>query len=447
MRLHSLLILSWMVLWAILPGHAGDNSASGKGRKKMQRILFHPAPTVEWLKGLKVETLGKSPKGTWLAADDAVALELLKRDKTTLALYPTLAVYQEAMEGLKGTEVSEAIHLRLILVESNPQTESVPDFYFPEREGLEALAVAALAPGAPSSLDVAFRSQLDLFLGFNGVEPYRGQDKISLLSGLFEAVNRLNWEEEGLRRHPLVDLESLDPGLEKSRKELALETQRGERALGIKFDHEPSGRVFDQLKRGVFATPVDEMLVRGISEGHEPVQKWKDGFVSIWPEFSLQNIPMGDKEKTFLYFDAGQCHADFLSSTKSQLIWKFEKQSKISKAADASSYIAGLRLSLILQLLGRRSLVAKFNPALADRMGKQAEMEIAGIKTFLALHKPWRRDRKGVAGIRAELQSSVPEAEFWRSWSAAKFWDFEQERMGWIVDAKAKVLTQIPAGL
>ena len=60
--------------------------AKRKGPSMTERILFHPSPRDEWLKGLQAETLGKVPKGSWLSTDDATALELVKRDRLTAAL-------------------------------------------------------------------------------------------------------------------------------------------------------------------------------------------------------------------------------------------------------------------------------------------------------------------------------------------------------------------------
>lgn len=418
--------------------------AKRKGHSMTQRILFHPAPTVEWLKGLQVENLGKIPKGTWLAAEDAAALELVKRDKATLALYPSREAYAEAVEGLSGTEIAEAVELRRAIVEGNPQTRSVPDFYFLEREGLTAIAVAEAESG--KDLDAAFRAQVQVLAQLNGPDSYKGQDKLSLLDGLFDDLNKLNWEEEALRRHPGVTLVPLDPALEKSRKDLALELKRAERSLGVKYDHEPTGRVLDRLERGIFARPLDENLVRGIAEGHEPVQKWKDGFVSVWGEYALQNIPMADKEKTILYFDGGHCRGDFMSSTKGQLLRRFERQSRIPKSDDAAAYLAQLRLAVAIECLGRQGLVAGFNPALGDRIGRHAALEASHLKSFLAASKPWRKTG-AKTGLRAELQATLRETDFWRALAAAKHWDFEQERMDWIATAKAKVLSHLPQGM
>lgn len=444
--LHRLLVLSFLLFWSGR-SEAGAKTAKRKGPSMTERILFQSTPSSDWISGLKVEVLGKSPKGTWLAADDATALELLKRDKTTLALYPTRAVYIEAMEGLKEAEVTEAIHLRLALVEGNPESNSVPDFYFSEREGLEAIAAAADASGKGAALDAAFAAQLDAIRSINGPDAYRGQDKISLLEGIFEDLNKLNWEEEALRRHPNVGLPPLEPALEKSRKELALEIQRAERQVGVKYDHEPEGRVLNRLERGIFAKPLDEKLVKGIADGHEPVHKWKDGFVAIWGEYQLQQVPMADKEKTFLYFDAEECTGEFMSLTKAQLTQAFNRKSKQTKASDAAAYLSRLRLTLVLELLGRQEPVGKFNPALQVKFGTQAKREIAALQSFLASQHPWRKPSKPAVALRAELQAPLKEIDYWRAWTAAKFWAHEQESLDRLSAAKGKVISLLPKDL
>lgn len=440
---HRLFFLPCLLLFVVPARGDKAKAEKRKGPPMTERILFQTAPTVEWLKGLKTETLGRIPKGTWLAADDATSLELLKRDKTTLALYPTRAEYIEAMEGLAEDEKTEAIKLRLALVEGNPRTESIPDWFFFERDGLEAIAIAMAGGAVP--LEAAYKGQVDVLLNLNGSDPYRGQDKLTLLNGAFGDLNRLNWEEEALRRHPGVNLPPLDPALDRTRKDLALEIQRAERSLGVKYDHEPTGRVLDRLERGVFAKPFDERVVRGIHDGHEPVQKWKDGFVAIWGEYQLGQVPMVDKEKTILFFDADHALGIFLGLTPSQRMVAFGRQSKVAKSTDASTYLARLKAVAALELLGRRAPIAKFNPTLADRFAKQGELELQDLRSFLATQKPWTRS----AGkpIRQVLEASLKEMDFWAAWAAAKFWSEDQDRIQGLKAAKAKVLAALPKDL
>jgi hypothetical protein len=360
-----------------------------------------------------------------------------------MVLYATRADHDEAMEGLAKDEKAEAIKLRLSLVEGNPRTETIPDWFLFERDALEAIAIAS--GGGDGPLDAAFRSQVDLLLGLNGADPYRGQDKLTLLNGAFGDLNRLNWEEEALRRHPSVTLPPLDPALDKARKELALEIQRAGRALGVANANAPTGRVLDRLERGVFAKPYDEIVVRGIHDGHEPVQKWKDGFVAIWGEYQLGQVPMADKEKTILFFDADHALGIFLGLTPAQRMAAFGRQSKVPKSADASAYLARLKAVAMLELLGRRTHVAKFNPALADRFARHGELELRDLHAFLAAQKPWSRSRS--KPLRSVLEAPLKEMDFWAAWSAAKFWSEEQDRIDGIKAAKAKVLAALPKDL
>ena len=437
MRLPRLSILSWLVFWAVMPIEADARSEKGKGRPMTQRILFHPAPTSEWVKGLKVETLGRIPRGAWLSVDDATALELLKRDKSTLMLYPTREEYQEAMEGLSEAETAEAVGLHHSIIAADPKSYSMP--YFSER-GLSILSAIASGSNEPGTAGTdsrsAFNRQLNLLRVIGGGDDDGGFGAISLFSSVFDPINELNWEVESLHKHVGDALPPVEPDLEKSRRELALQLQLGEKKQGVKYDHEPDGRVFVRLERGIYATPIDAMLVRGIRDGHEPVLEWKDGFVCAWSEFQFDEYPMKSKKKQILYFNANYFRTDHMSLTKSQLRVRFSKRGKLPLEDDAREHLANLKLGVVLNLGKKSKAAVKFDAPLADRMSRHAEMEAESLRKLLAAYPIWRKKKAYVPEeIRSESTAAIIEVEFWNAWAARNQWYLIQPQVEKVLSA------------
>lgn len=424
MRLKRLLILSWLVLRAVLPVEAGVRSEKGKGHPMTQRILFHPAPTADWVKGLKVETLGKIPRGIWLAADDATALELLKRDKSTLMLYPARAELNEAMEGLTEAETAEAVTLRLALVEANPQNESMVNFFTRARTTLAGMAAVSNMPGsAGSEMRSAYNRQLELLRILRGGDDKGGFGAVSLLEGAFAKLNLLNWEVEALHGHVGDALPPAEPDLDKSRLDLALQLELGSKKHGAHPGYVPKGRVDERLERGIHATPFDERLVRGIREGGEPVQEWKDGFVCIWSERQFGQLPIKEKKKAILYYDARTCQSDFMTLTKSQLLIRFSRRAKLSRAEDARAYLAQLKLEAVLELRNKEAGAARFEKPIAESMSRHAGKEAESLRQMLAGAPIWRQKQaSGTDEIKAEMASALSEVEFWNAWATRSQW-------------------------
>lgn len=440
MRLQRLFILSLLAFRAVLPIEAGVRSEKGKGNPMTQRILFHGAPTADWVKGLKVETLGKIPKGTWLAADDATSLELLKRDKSTLMLYPARAELNEAMEGLTEAETAEAVTLRLALVEANPQNESMPEFGARMLATLAGMATVSNEPGsAGTDMRSEFDRQLELIRILRGGDDNGGFGAVSVFEGAFARLNLLNWEVEALRRHVGEALPPVEPELEKSRLDLALQLELGSKKHGAHRDYIPTGRVNERLERGIHATPFDERLVRGIREGHEHVQEWKDGFVCLWSEHQFDQFPMKEKKKGILYFDAQACQGDFMTLTKSQLKIRFSKRAKLSRPDDAREYLARLKLDVVLDLRVKAKGAARFEKPIAEAMSRHAGKEAESLRLLLAGNPVWRK--KPVSGreeIKAEAASTLAEVEFWNAWAARNHWSLIQPMLENIIASLRK---------
>lgn len=431
MRAHSILFLSCTVLWTLLPIQAGVKSAKGKGPVMTQRILFHPAPTPDWVKGLQVETLGRLPKGTWMAVDDATALELLKRDKSTLMLFPTGEDYREFIQGLDEKEVAEAVAKKHALVAADPKSYSLPFFSLEAMGLLSASASGSNAQGEEGkAMREEFRLQLSRLRIFSGGEDDGGAGPISLLDGAFDPQNELNWEEEALRKHVGGKLPPLDPILEKSRRDLALALELGMRRLGAKYEHEPTGRVWAGLERGVYATPLDEKLVQGIRSSHEPVLEWKGGFVVAWKEFEFDHLPMKEKKKQILYFDADVFRAEHMSFTRSQLRLRFAKRASQPLEVDAREYLARLKLDAILNLWRKVAAVARFDKPLSERMTRQVELESESLRHLLAAYPIWRKEVDISADqVRAGSEAAIGELEFWNAWAARNHWHLQQEQL------------------
>lgn len=429
--LHRLLILSCLALWCAFPTEGKSKPAKRKGPPMKQRILFHPAPTVEWLKGLQVETLGKIPKGTWLAADDAVALELLKRDKSTLMIYPTREDYQEMMEGLSEAEIAEVMSRKHAVVSSDPKAFTLPAFSERSMHLLSASASGSNEPGAfGQAMRTLFEREIQFLRVLMGGDDNGGIGAVSLFSNAFEPLNELNWEEEVLRKHVGAGLPPLDPSLEKSRSDLALHLQRGERKHGAKYDHEPTGRVWARLERGVYAVPLDTLLVEGIRSSHEPVVEWKDGFVCLWQESAFDQYPMKEKKKQILYFNGKRFQAEHMGLTRSQLRLRIAKRAKMPREDDAREYLADLKLDAVLDLGCKLKAAERFDKPLSEMMSRHLGLETESLRKLLAAYPIWRKARKYTQEeINAGSSLALKELEFWNAWAAANHWPLQQEQL------------------
>lgn len=393
-----------------------------------ERILFHPDPTVAWLKGLKVETLGRIPKGTWLAADDAVALELLKRDRMTLMLYPTREEYQEAIEGLDEAERGKAVALRQEILGFDPKSFSLPDFSGRSLAILSMAASGSEDPGpAGAGMRQAFKRHLGLIQVYAGGEDEGGSGKVPLLDGMLEPLNTLNWEERVLGGHVGDALPSLDAALQASRKSLVLAIQQAMRRLGAKYEQEPTGEFLADLARGVFASPLDTTLVKGIRSSREPVLEWKDGFVCVWKESGFDHFPMQEKKKRILYFNARAFESEFRGLTAAQVRMSFEKRSRQPIEGDAREYLAQLKLSALLALRKKLAAVGRFDAKLSESMATQAELETASLRALLAAYPIWRAPKTHTPeDVKAAAASEIKDMEFWNGWVSAKQWHEQQ---------------------
>lgn len=440
MRPHSLLFLSCTVLWTLLPIQAGAKSAKGKGQAMTQRILFHPAPTTDWVRGLQVETLGRIPKGSWMAVDDASALELLKRDKSTLMLFPTREEYQEAMEGLDEAQTAKAVAMRQAVNAADPKSFSLPDYTEAVMSRLSASAAGSDEPGgAGQAMRASFDRELDLLVLMSGGNGEWGAGAVTLFSSSYDPLNELNWEEEALRKHVGDRLPPLDSALEGSRRDLALRLQQGMKRHGAKIDQEPTGRSWAGLERGIFVTPMDERLVSGIRSSHEAALEWKDGFVCAWKESGFGILPMKEKKKQILYFDAGVFRAEHGGLTVSQLRIRFARRAAQPLEADAREYLARLKLDAVLDLAGKLKPAARFDKPLADLMSRHLEAEKQGLRKLLSAYPIWRKSQKpSLEQIKAESAAALKDLEFWNAWAARNSWHLEQEQVEGFISAMRK---------
>jgi hypothetical protein len=199
---------------------------------------------------------------------------------------------------------------------------------------------------------------------------------------------------------------------------------------GALYEQEPTGKSLPSLERGVFATPLDPILVKGIRSSHEPVLEWKDGFVCLWNESQFDQVPMKGKKKRILYFNAKVFQAENTGLTPGQIRASLEKRSKRPLEEDAREYLADLKLDATLALLRRGKAVARTEKALGEAMARHAELEIESLRALLAEYAIWRKAKTSTLDqVKSEAAAMIPELEFWNAWVSRKMWALQQEQL------------------
>lgn len=392
-----------------------------------QRVLFHPSPTAEWAKSLQVDALGRAPKGAWLAASDADALELLKRDRLTAMLYPSREAYDEAMEALPGPQIAEAVEKRLKTWTSEAESWILPHLFEREKGFLRRLG------GNPSAR--AFLEPHLAILDKALIEGrYRNWQVTELLEALFEDLNYLIQDLESLEGRFGGRLPPQPAGLKAARLEAAVGLERALQRHGRKQGVPATGRVHANIKRGALIAPLDKGLVDGLEDAHRPVQAWKDGFVTPWEDWDLENLESRGKRVEILYFSEDGFLGDFLPLTPAQRARRLEKAAGRAATTGPADHLADLQVAFILTAGNAGRRLAGAEAGLAEQVARLRQSEVEALGALLA-QTPGAQGRSGGA-LAAEAEAGAAEAAFWLSWSAASRWMDIQEDLEKVLLAK-----------
>jgi hypothetical protein len=409
-----------------------------------RRILFHPAPDADWAKGLKPDVLGRSPAGTWLAVSDADALELLRRDRATLPLFATRQEFDEAMEGLDPAQAAEAVDKRLKVWSAGAASHVLPHLLAEEKRFLAALAKDSLeAPSSRGGARQFYLRQFGILDRLLIADRFRNWEPARLMETAFDELNELNRDVESLSARYGGLLPAPEPGLAEIRESLADALKQAMQRQGLRKGASPSGKVHANLKRGVYATPLDPVRVEGIREGHEPVQEWRNGYVTLWPDWDLGTLERGGGKADILYLDEAEFYRDHLLLTASQKAVAWGRRLKPVGSADLAAHLAERQLAVILIEMRAAPGFEAAEPVLAGEMRNHMKAETEALREGLALAAPSLKLPKG--GLLETGERGVAEMSFWLSWAGASRWHDIQDDLEAAIGEKRAFLAALRA--
>lgn len=410
---------------------------------KHQRILIHPAPDAGWAKGLAVDVLGRSPAGTWVAAGDADALELLKRDRATLPLFPTREEYDGAMVGLDPSQAAEAVDKRLKVWSAGASSHMLPHLLAGEKRYLAALARESLDAAAPDGGGTRrfYLRQFGILDRLLIAERFRNWEPARLLETAFEELNELNRDVESLSARFGAEFPAPAPDLTAAREALADALKQAMQRHGLRQGAPPSGKVHANLKRGVYVTPLDPLRVEGIREGHEPVQEWRDGYVTLWPDWDLGTLERGGGKAAILYLDEALFYRDHLLLTGAQKAVAWGRRLKPVAMPDLAAHLAERQMALILTGMRAAPGLEAVEPQIAEEMKGHMKAETEALRGGLALAAP-ALDPPG-GDLVAAGERGLAEMSFWLSWAAAAHWTDIQDDLDAALEEKRAFLAAL----
>jgi len=441
MRLHVLLLVALSFLGNPLQAKTLGAAGKRKDGAMSQRVLYSPAPVDAAVREARPDFLGKGAAGSWFALDDAGALRLLKQGSAVSMLYPTREEYDLAMAGLSEAQAEEAVAWRIKVWTPRVKDEMMADLFGREQNFLARLARASAKPGAEGdAYKAAYRDDLRLLDHLLYEDRYKGWETRILLQTAFEAINDLNQDAAGLADKTRDQAAFPSAGRRAERLALATEIQKALRKHNPADKSRPSGQVAVAIQRGVYVTPNDPVRVKAIKEGHEPVQVWKDGFVTLWNDWDFASLTGEGKRVEILYLYAPNLLEDFSRLTEAQRALKFARLKE--EGGVVSDHLAYLQLHLALTLMNVGPLLAKAEPGLSDQIARQTAIESEDLRLALAARPAWGAAREAIEPIQlaAEAERGAAEFAFWRDWAAASRW-IDQ------ADAVAKVAAEKTASV
>lgn len=440
MRPHVLLWVALSFLGNPLPAKTVEAAGKRKEGAMSQRVLYSPAPVDAAVRDARPDFLGKRAAGAWFALDDAGALRLLKEGSAVSMLYPSREEYDLALSGLNEAQSEEAIAWRLKVWTPRVKDELMADLFGREQDFLARLARASVKPGAEGdAYKAAYRDDLRLLDHLLYADRYKGWETRILLQTVFEAINELNQDAAGLADKTRDQAAFPSAGRKAERLALATETQMALRKRNPADKSQPSGQVAVAIQRGVYVTPNDPVRVKGIKEGHEPVQVWKGGFVTLWNDWDFASLTGEGKRVEMLYPYAPNLLEDFSRLTEAQRALKFARLQQAQGGQAISDHLAYLQLHLALTLMNVGPLLAKAEPGLSEHIARQAEVESEDLRLALAARPAWGAVREGSEPVQlaAEAERGAAEFAFWRDWAAASRWIDQADAVAKVAAEKA----------
>jgi hypothetical protein len=240
------------------------------------------------------------------------------------------------------------------------------------------------------------------------------------MEAAFDELNELNRDVESLSARFGAVFPAPEPGLLDAREALAGSLKRAMQGRGLRRGASPSGKVHADLKRGVYATPLDPLRVEGIREGHEPVQEWRNGYVTLWPDWDLGTLERGGGKAGILYLDEAEFYRDHLLLTAPQKAVAWSRRLKPVGAADLAAHLAERQLAVILIEMRAAPGLESADPVLAAEMKAHMKAETEALRVGLALAEPSLKPAKG--GLLEAGERGLAEMSFWLSWAAAAHW-------------------------
>ncbi len=335
------------------------------------RIIYCAGGCAPVLAQLPHDSLRPLDGGEVASVPDDATEALVTKTPTVPILYFSRQAYDEAMDGLSGPEVEEALHKRLSHWSGQALDHALEWIAGDERRSLTLIALAWSGASGDNArvLQAHFDAALNLLTSIAGTGRYDDMEFVDLLSAVIEADALLIAE---LGQRPEAQT-------------------RGQFASALAEELKRRGRPefaqalpYAEPERGVFVEPADAALRNYLEAGWKSGVPWLGGAVADLPMRIIANFQRAGKRITVLYADPGALKQDVSELTKAQLFKRFEQLAAVGEEGltrQRDDYWNMLRLN-VAEL--RRVLRARAVKEDA-RVAAVAEPQIAAETQILAV--------------------------------------------------------------
>jgi hypothetical protein len=359
-------------------------------------IVYCALGCVTLLNTIKHETLRKLDSGFVEAVPTHAIGTLLAKEPTLPILYFSREEYDEAIEGLSGPEIDNALRKRLR--DWSPNAPGYGLNWIAEQErrclSLTSLAEASSNPATSARLKEHFEKSLDLLLTLSGESRYSDDSLPTLIVYVVEGDAKVRGEfldAAAVAQHR-GDTQEADRYAQLAKRIEGYLQSLGRILEGLGRPEYGDALPYVPLVRGVFIRPRDADLARSIIARCEPPIEWKDGLVAPWAMEDFPALEKRGKSVHVLYLNSGLLAQDVLDLTPAQRDREFAKRFENGWGASAEErrpYLAGLWLG---QHLLRRIALARaraHDQTVSGILGKEVTEEAQELQTELALHPVW----------------------------------------------------------
>ncbi len=372
------------------------------------RIVYCAEGCAPVLAQLPHEALRGLDGGAVASVPDDAMPALLTKTPTVPILYFSRQAYDDAMEGLSGPEVEEALHKRLSHWSGQALDYALEWIARDERRALTLTAIAWSRASGDNArvLQTHFDAALNLLTSIAGTGRYDDMEFVDLLSAVVEADALL-----------IAELAHRPEAQTRSQFATALAEELKRRGRPEFAQALP----YAEPQRGVFIEPADATLRNYLKARWESGVPWRDGAVADLPLRAMADFERAGKRIAVLYADPGALKQDANELTAAQLIKRFEQlaaagEEGLTRQRDDYWNMLRLNVAGLRRVLRARAVKEDARVAAVAEPQIVAETQILAVE--LARSKSWLFPGDGgdpLERLKVAEDDSIGDATFFAS--------------------------------